>query len=45
MMNEQTKCIIYVQWNIVKSLKELNSDTCYDMDEPGKHYTMKKARP
>ena len=32
------KCGMYIQWNMICLKKEGNSDTCYNMDEPRRHY-------
>ena len=30
--------IIYIQWNSIHIKEEGNSDTCYNMDKPWRHY-------
>lgn len=36
-MNIQRKCGISMQWNIIQPLKRGNSDTCDNMNRPGRH--------
>ena len=33
LMNEQMKCTLYIQLNIIQHKKEWNTDTCYNVDE------------
>lgn len=38
-MTGQTKCDMYMQWNIIHLKKKWNSDVCYNIDELWKCYT------
>ena len=37
-MNVQTKCGLFIISNIIGYKKEWSTDTCYNVDEPWKHY-------
>lgn len=35
---KQSKCAVFIQWNLLSNKKEQSDDIYYDMDEPQKYY-------